>query len=480
MISRGAPEDQGLRVRDTAVITVLNLAVCYVATASAVVGGVSWLLTFTPWTQFMSSGYSVPFFFLTFPLFGWSAFVLTSVRRPERDRRPRGNLLQEFPRGWRVPFTVLFVAVCATSLAAVFALPGQPEYEPGLRRYAYNEHGVLIPTTHAAYLHAVAVQNRLFLGAAIVFTSAAVAITWQERNRRRDLVTPDRWLRPVRPRPKIPLPAAVLALAAATAVAGSIASVALIVDRVDAYNTGGIYLRIGHPVRALLAPDHYVVFVGCTETSPARGCRPVLCRQASSRGHPQSQHRSQFRSPQRGRSALRWRVVLHGADEGSREPRPLCGSWPACLRGSVAGRRGTRAHRLDHPRGPVPADLARRADPACRALGVAAWLRRRARSRRASQRRARRARQRIGVTMNTYLLDDLGYAAVTDIDEPAGSGCCCGQLWWPASAPPSTRYRRSSDTKTSISAALPRRACGHSFTRVHQYSRGVPGNLGSK
>ncbi len=124
---------------------------------------------------------------------------------------------------------------------------------------------MLIPATRAAYLHAVAVQNRLFLGAALVFTSVAAAVTWRERNRRRDLVTPEGWQRPVRPRPKIPLPAAALAVVAAAALAGSIASGALIYDRLGAYNADGIYLRAGHPVRVLLGPDHYVVYVGCTE-----------------------------------------------------------------------------------------------------------------------------------------------------------------------------------------------------------------------
>jgi hypothetical protein len=91
----------------------LNLAVFFIATASAAVGGVSWLLTFTPWTQFMSSSYFVPFFYLAFPLFGWSMFVLTFVRRPERDRRQQIDLLKEVRRGWRVPLAVLFVAVWA-------------------------------------------------------------------------------------------------------------------------------------------------------------------------------------------------------------------------------------------------------------------------------------------------------------------------------------------------------------------------------
>lgn len=246
----------------------LNSAVLFTAAASALVGGVSWLLTFTPWTQFMSPGYFQPFFLLTFPLFGWSVFVRLA-RRPERDRRQATGLQNEFPRRWRLMFGLIVTAVFVTSLAAMSSLPGQPEYEPGSRRYVYDNHGVLIPATRAAYLHAVAVQNRLFLGAALVFTSVAAAVAWRERNRRRDLVTPEGWQRPVRPRPKIPLPTAALAVAAlavaAAALAGLIASGALIFDRLGAYNADGIYLRAGHPVRVLLGPDHYVVYVGCTE-----------------------------------------------------------------------------------------------------------------------------------------------------------------------------------------------------------------------
>jgi hypothetical protein len=94
----------------------------------------------------------------------------------------------------------------------------------------------------------------------------AVASTWQERNRgRRDLVTLDGRLQPVRPRPKIPLPAAALAVVAAVALTGLIASGTLIFDRVGAYNADRIYLRAGHPIRVLLGPDHYVVYVGCTQ-----------------------------------------------------------------------------------------------------------------------------------------------------------------------------------------------------------------------
>jgi len=265
VIQGAADGGRRLRVRDTPAFTRLNSAVFFTAAASAVVGGVSWLLTFTPWTQFMSSGYFQPFFVLAFPLFGWSVFVRSS-RRPERDRRQAAGLLTEFPGRWRVALGIIITAVFATSLAAMLSLPGQPEYEPNSRRYVYDNHGELIPATRAAYLHAIAVQNRLFLGAALVFTSVAAAITWQERHRRRrDLVTPRGSPRPVRARPKLRLLVAALAVAAAAALAGSIASGALIFERLGAYNADGIYLRAGHPVRVLLWPGHYVVYVGCTE-----------------------------------------------------------------------------------------------------------------------------------------------------------------------------------------------------------------------
>jgi hypothetical protein len=61
---------------------------------------------------------------------------------------------------------------------------GQPTYDPTSHRYFYNNHGQQTPATHSEYVHAITPQNRLFLAAAILFTTLAVAITWQERNRR--------------------------------------------------------------------------------------------------------------------------------------------------------------------------------------------------------------------------------------------------------------------------------------------------------
>lgn len=252
-------------VRDSPLVTVLNSAVCVIAAALAAAVAASWLLTFTPWTQFMSSSYFVPFFTLMFPLFGWSVFVLSVVRRPQGARRRPADLLKEFPRA-KVPLIVTGAAAVVSFLTGMASLPGQPGYDPGRRRYFYDDHGTLIPATRAGYLHAVAAQNRLFLGVSLVFITAAVVITWDERNRRRrDLVMPESWRHPVRPRPKVPLPAWALALAAAAGLAGLAACAILIIGRVGAYNTSGPYLRAGHPVSVLLAPDDYVAFVGCTQ-----------------------------------------------------------------------------------------------------------------------------------------------------------------------------------------------------------------------
>ncbi len=153
------------------------------------------------------------------------------------------------------------MAAGVSFLTGIGSLPGQPGYDPAKHRYFYDNGGTLIPATHVGYLHAVAAQNRLFLGVTLVFTWAAAAIAWGERSRRRNLVTPARWRR----RPKIPLLACALALAAAAGLAGSAACAVLLVGRVDAYDTSGPYLRAGQPVQVLLAPDDYVVFVGCTQ-----------------------------------------------------------------------------------------------------------------------------------------------------------------------------------------------------------------------
>jgi hypothetical protein len=90
---------------DSPVVTILNSAVCFIAAPTAAVTAVSWLLTFTPWARLMPDVYFVPLFFLTFPLFGWSVFVLSVVRRPAGSRRQPTDLLKEIPRA-RVPLAL--------------------------------------------------------------------------------------------------------------------------------------------------------------------------------------------------------------------------------------------------------------------------------------------------------------------------------------------------------------------------------------
>jgi hypothetical protein len=279
VVSGDTGGNRGLRIRDTPLFSALNSVVFFVAVTSAVAGGVSWLLTFTPWTSFMSASYFVPFFVLAFPLVGWSVLVVF-MRHPERRSRGRLSrqqrqeqaraqqtaLLEAIPARLRIPLGALFAAVVVATLLSRSALPGSPEYDPTSRRYYSNSHGTLTPITRAAYLHAVTAQDQLFLGGALLFTSIAVAVTWQERRLRRDLTTPGRWRRPVRPRPRFIPPAPLLAIAVVAGLVGAVASVSLIITRVYAYNTDGIYLHTGHPVTARLASGHYTVFVGCTES----------------------------------------------------------------------------------------------------------------------------------------------------------------------------------------------------------------------
>jgi hypothetical protein len=76
-------------------VTLLNSAVCFIAAPTAAVNAVSWLLTFTPWARFMPDVFFVPLFFLTFPLFGWSVFVLSVVRRPPGSRPQTADPLKQ-------------------------------------------------------------------------------------------------------------------------------------------------------------------------------------------------------------------------------------------------------------------------------------------------------------------------------------------------------------------------------------------------
>jgi hypothetical protein len=164
----------------------INTAVCLTGTVSAVLGWVSWVVTFTPWSRFMPAAYFVPFFVVTFPLFGWSLFVLPRYKVPRR-RHP-ADMLQALPRRAQVLVAAAVPAAAVSFLSGLSGLQGQPEYDPRSGRYFYDDHGVLIPTTRASYMHAVAAQNRIFLGVALVFTSYAAAVTYGKRSRHSDRI----------------------------------------------------------------------------------------------------------------------------------------------------------------------------------------------------------------------------------------------------------------------------------------------------
>jgi hypothetical protein len=245
---------------------IVNAGVCVTAAIAVVACWVSWAMTFPPWAQHLPSALFVPFFVLMFPLFGWSVWLQTAARRPAGARRASAGWMNAIPRGGRVLVALAAAAAAASWSTAASALGGQPGYDPATHRYVLNDHGNLTPVSTAAYLHALAAQNRLFLGVTLVFLTVAFGVTYGDWSRHRPQIRAVRRLpRPASPRPWIPVPVPVLALTAAAALAAAVASGLLITDRVSAWSSHAIYLHPGHPVAARLAPGHYTVFAGCTQ-----------------------------------------------------------------------------------------------------------------------------------------------------------------------------------------------------------------------
>ena len=250
----------------TPLFAIVNAGVCLAAAVAATACWICWAVTFTPWAQHLPSALFVPFFVLMFPLFGWSVWLQTVARRPAGARRTSADWMESIPRGGRVLVALAVAAAVAGGSTAASALGGQPEYEPTTHTYDLDNHGNLTVVSRAAYLHAVAAQNRLFLGVTLVFITVACCVTYGDWSRHRPESSPLRWLpRPARPRPKIPVPAPVLALTAAVALAVTAASGLLIVNRISAWSGHAIYLHAGRPVAANLAPGQYTVFAGCTQ-----------------------------------------------------------------------------------------------------------------------------------------------------------------------------------------------------------------------
>ena len=151
-------------------------------------------------------------------------------------------------------------------LTGASGLGGQPGYDPTTHQYTLDNHGNLTVVSRAAYLHALAAQNRLFLGVTLVFLTAAFGITYGDWSRHRlGSFSLRRWPRPERQRPRVPLPGPVLALTAALALAAALAGGLQLIDRVLGWSSHAIYLHSGRPVAAELAPGQYTVFAGCTQ-----------------------------------------------------------------------------------------------------------------------------------------------------------------------------------------------------------------------
>jgi hypothetical protein len=153
-----------------------------------------WLLTFLPGSHSIGSAEFVPFVILIFPLWfwaiitmnsrsGWSGFAAASWRR--RRKFSWRSALGELPRWARGTALGLAIVGWLGIVTSFSGLSGQPSYDPTRRRYELDDHGSITVVSKGAYVHAVALQNRLFLGAAIAFTAVAVAVAANEWVRRR-------------------------------------------------------------------------------------------------------------------------------------------------------------------------------------------------------------------------------------------------------------------------------------------------------
>lgn len=251
---------------DTPLFAIINAGACAAAAVAAAACWIVWAVTFTPWVRYLPSAAIAAFFVLMFPLFGWSVWLLAVARRPPGASRMSADWLAAIPRGGRVLVGLAVAAAVAGGLTAAGALGRQPEYDPTTHQYTLDNHGHLTTVSKAAYLNALAAQNRLFLGVALVFITVALCVTYGEWSRHRPGISLlRRWPRPARPRPPVPVPAPLLALIAAVALAGAAAAGVQVIHRVAAWSTDAIYLHVGHPVATELAPGQYTVFAGCTQ-----------------------------------------------------------------------------------------------------------------------------------------------------------------------------------------------------------------------
>jgi hypothetical protein len=81
----------------------------------------------------------------------------------------------------------IFYSACALGgwvfgLSAFGGLGGVPIYNATTHQYTLNSHGDVTVVSQADYWHALALQNRLFLGLGLFFTAAAAALALSSKN----------------------------------------------------------------------------------------------------------------------------------------------------------------------------------------------------------------------------------------------------------------------------------------------------------
>jgi hypothetical protein len=246
-------------VGNTPGTTRINGAVCVLAGVAAVADGTCWAITFTPWARILPSWFFAPFFVLVFPVVAWTVLI-TPRHRPF-------DLLTALPRPVAVSLGAAAAVIAAATGTGIQGLRGQPGYDAQKHQYVLNDHDTQITVTRAAYLHAVALQSRLFLGVSLILLGMAATLTCLERQRRlREPSGPAVPRQPMRGnRPKIPVPGPVLAVVAVVGLGSAVACGILIVHRLGDQYGGSqtISLRTEQPVTRMLMPDEYTVFVGC-------------------------------------------------------------------------------------------------------------------------------------------------------------------------------------------------------------------------
>ena len=274
----GDPDWRGRRFFDSPLFTGINTAMCVLGSLSLAFSVVLVVLSFFDRSPF-GSGEFVPFFTFAFPMWLWMFIIAAQrglLRRSRRsgwqrfsgrateseDWKALGSLMPRSVR-WIIP--VLFVAFGIVFKLSSARLRGQPHYDPSTDRYFENDHGVLIPVSHATYISAVAAQNRVFLSGALLFTSLATAVCWGEWTRRRSLGGKS-WPQPLVARPRwVPPIASCLAISVI-----GIALTALfahsIVARVSEYQSQAPHLEPKGSAVVQFTPGDYVVFTGCSES----------------------------------------------------------------------------------------------------------------------------------------------------------------------------------------------------------------------